>query len=348
MMKYKYLPQLDSLKLCAMFLVFTTHCYMMNLTGESEIIYDKYFVFSGVGVEFFIMVSGFFAAYTFVDGGVRDYIQKKCYRLFPVHWFCLIVAGYLLGTRCEKIPILTPLSATLLQSLIPISGDTNPPCWTLSTLFILYLATPFLVKKLKKIPHNFYLVLIIVLSVLSTIINYFWYDPSHKYMFWLLYVSPYYRVLTYSIGLLVGLMIKVGDLKFLSIIKRNCTLFEIASISCVLILICVFHKAPGYWYTVFIALMITVFAVGGGALTKLLSNKILLKVSKLSFCFYLIHFPILQTMEYYVCRCVGLTSNMVYLAVLSAFLLSLVSAVVLNKYIEKPLSRIRIITYKSK
>lgn len=144
----RYLPQLDTLKLIAMLLVFSTHCYFLKESPRTQELYNNYFIFSGVGVEFFIMVSGFFAAYTYSNVSVKEYLKKKINRLFPVHWLCLIVGGYLIGIHSGKVPYLTPLSIPLLQSLSPISGDTNPPSWTISTLLVLYSITPFLIKKL--------------------------------------------------------------------------------------------------------------------------------------------------------------------------------------------------------
>lgn len=337
----RYLPQLDSLKLISMLLVFSTHCYLMGMTPETKNIYDHYFVFSGIGVEFFIMVSGFFSVYTYKDISVSEYLKKKCYRLFPVHWACLLISSYLVGIRCGKIPYLTPLSMLLLQSLIPISGDTNQPCWTISTLLMLYAVTPFLIKQLRKIPQQYYFVLMVVLSVMSTIINFFLYDPSSKIMFWFLYVSPYYRIITYIIGMLIGMMIigEKTDIQFW--VEKYKTLFEILVVSMFLIIMFVFHRAAGYWYTLPVALLIGVFACDGGWISKILSNKVLLSLSKISFCFYLIHFPILQALQHYL-DVLNVTPVFIMIVVLVSLLVSLCASYFLHIFIEKPFSRIRI------
>ena len=264
----KYFYHLDSLKFIAMILVFTSHCYFLKLSPLTDSIYNNYLVFSGLGVEFFIMVSGFFSAYTYKQQSVKDYLIKKSYRLFPMHWLCLIIGGYLLGIHCGKISILTPISVPLLQSLIPISGDTNPPSWTISTLFVLYAITPILINNIKKIKHSYYLPVAICLSILSTIINYFFYSPSNKILFWFLYVSPYYRIITYSIGIFIGLYVTSKERLD---VKNNfiVTLIEALPIVTILALMFVFHKVPGFWYTLPVCVLICVFSLflnGGGFL----------------------------------------------------------------------------------
>lgn len=44
--QYMYMPQLDSLKLIAMILVFSTHCYFLKLTPEGNKLYNDFFVYS--------------------------------------------------------------------------------------------------------------------------------------------------------------------------------------------------------------------------------------------------------------------------------------------------------------
>lgn len=332
----KYLPQLDTLKLIAMLLVFSTHCYFLKDSPETQNLYYHYFVFSGVGVEFFIMVSGFFAAYTYKELGIKEYLNKKINRLFPVHWACLIIGGYLIGIHCGKIPYLTPLSVPLLQSLSPISGDTNPPSWTISTLLVLYCITPFLIKKFTQIPHRWLLLLSILLCFFSFALNFFFYNPSKKIVFYLLYVSPCFRIVTYSIGLLTGLFV-IGRKKTLAFHGIVGTCIEIIPLAIIICLMSVFHKAVGYWYTIPIFLLILAYSMNlNGIISRALSLQCFQKIASVSYCFYLIHYPLLSTLGYYL-RSYNITDKFTILLSLALVLgLSFIIAYFLNKYIEKP------------
>ena len=343
--KNRYLPQLDTLKLFAMMLVFSTHCYFLEDSPETQELYNKYFVFSGVGVEFFIIISGFFAAYTYKKIGITEYLKKKINRLFPVHWLCLIIGGYLLGVHCGKIPYLTPLSIPLLQSLSPISGDTNPPSWTISTLFILYIITPFLIDKLARIPHRLLLPVAVFLCIISTVLNCLLYNPSNKLLFYFLYVSPYYRVVTFSIGILLGLYVnnRNNDKGVGSIIG---TLIEMVSVILIVILMTYFHKVAGYWYTLPIFLLLLVFSLNSnGLVSKILSLQCFQKLAKVSYCFYLIHYPILSFGGNYLQQydCTG--RRIMIIALLLSLGVSLFAAYILNKYIEKPFVKNRYLTF---
>lgn len=332
----RYLPQLDTLKLFAMLLVFSTHCYFLRDSPQTQEVYSDYFVFSGVGVEFFIMVSGFFAAYTYKEIDAKEYLKKKINRLFPVHWICLIIGGYLIGIHCGKIPILTPLSIPLFQSLMPISGDTNPPSWTISTLFVLYFITPYLIKKLAQIPHRRLLLLCTLLCVFSTILNYYFYNPSKKLLFYFLYVSPYYRIVTYTIGILTGLYI-IGRKETLVVHFVKGTFLEIISLAMILCLMIVFHKAAGFWYTLPVFLLILVYSMNfNGFVTRALSLKCFQKIASVSYCFYLIHYPILSTLGYYLKEYNITGKSMLVIALFLSLGLSFFAAYILNIYIEKP------------
>lgn len=343
----KYMPQLDSIKLLAMLLVFSTHCYFLQLSPETSNLYSKYFVFSGIGVEFFIMISGFFSAYTFKEIDYKDYLSKKFYRLFPVHWICLIIGAYLLGIHCGKIPFTTPVSVVLCQSLIPGCGDTNPPCWTLSTLFILYLVTPFLNNVFIKLNRNYLLGLAVVLAVFSTIINSLFYTPTNKIMFWFLYVSPYFRIITYSIGMLVGIRAKTHETNRFNF-SMSC-LREVLSLALLLGAVVILKKAPGFWYTLPLLFLIECYGrCDIGIVSKLLSVRFIQWFSKLSFCFYLIHFPILQYVEYLVVKHNILESNKLYAILAASFVISLVAAYLLRRFVEIPSSKYRIIKIQNK
>ena len=94
-----YITNLDTLRLFAMISVFSTHCYFLEENPLTKHVYNSYFHFSGIGVEFFIILSGFFAAYTYKPQTIKGYMTKKVKRIMPTHWFCLIISLYLIGLQ---------------------------------------------------------------------------------------------------------------------------------------------------------------------------------------------------------------------------------------------------------
>lgn len=333
------------MRLFAMLLIFMSHCYFLNLSVETEQIYNRYFCYSGVGVEFFILLSGFFASYTYREEPYFLYVKKKILRLFPVHWLCLILGGYLLGIHCGKIPVTTPVSCILLQSTLPWFASTNPPSWTISTLFIIYLFTPFLLRLYIRIPSKWYLALALFLAVGSTIINWCFYNPSNEIMFWFLYVSPYFRIITFSIGLFIGLHIKSHYDKKLSDSFYLNSFYEVLILFIIIFLMLIGEKQACYWYTIPIAICILIFAKGDGVVSRLLQNRFIVRSSKISYCFYLVHFPILVFMEYLL-RYKGISCpSYLWLSFGGSLIISLFISLVIHLLVEKQMGYIKI-TYK--
>lgn len=340
--KIKYLPHLDSMRLFAMLLIFMSHCYFLNLSVDTEQVYNKYFCYSGLGVEFFIILSGFFASYTYREESYSLYVKKKIKRLFPVHWICLILGGYLLGIHCAKIPITTPVSCVLLQSIMPWFASTNPPSWTISTLFIIYLITPVLIRLCIRIPYRWYLALALILGVGSTVINWYLYDPSNETMFWFLYVSPYFRIVTFSIGLFLGLHIRNCSHEKLSRSLYLSSILEIFSLSFIVCIMFLWGKQACYWYTIPISICILIFAKGDGGVSRLLQNRHIVSVSKISYCFYLVHFPILEFMGYLLQYKGVNTASYLWVCFGMSLIISLLLSSVIHLCVEKQVSNIKI------
>lgn len=339
--KAKYIPQLDSLRLLAMLLIFMSHCYFLKLSDETNIIFKEYFSFSGIGVEFFIILSGFFSSYTYKEESFRLYLWKKCIRLFPIHWICLFIGAYLLGIHCGKIPVSTPVSFCLLQSSFPLFASTNPPSWTISTLFIIYLVTPYIIKQFSKLDSRYYISYALCLGILSTIVNIWFYDPQNEICFWFLYVSPYFRIITFSIGVFIGLYMKNSCRDNSTKISLVGSLKELLLV-CIIVIMAYLGKKAGYWYTVPLSFFILIFANGRGVISKILCNKYLVKISSISYCFYLIHFPILQYVEYWITGYNISSQMLLWISFGVSFLISFLVAAFIHYCIETRITHIKI------
>ena len=304
-----------------MITVFTTHCYFLKENPNTQDFYDKYFKYSGIGVEFFIILSGFFSSYTYKVSTYKDYMTKKIKRIIPVHWLCLIIGMYLSGLQHITSGISTPLSFFGLNTLFPIYDCSTPAPWMISTLLVLYAITPYLANQLNKIDKKILLPLAYLLAVMSSTINYIWYDPQHSTMFWFLYVSPYFRIVTFMIGMLLGVFYKSYRLVEGKITLKH-SLLELLFFFIIAIFIAKYHKGAGYWYTVPIVILISISVKGAGVCSYILKNRILVQLSKYSFSFYMIHFPILSMVGFLVINLnINISSTLYLIFLLSFFFL---------------------------
>lgn len=338
-----YFYNLDTLRLFAMIVVFSTHCYFMEESPSTKVIYERWFQFSGIGVEFFIIVSGFFSAYTYKTVPLKTYMSKKIKRIIPTHWFCLIISMYLIGLhKSTSIGVSTPLSFLCLNTLIPRWGCANLASWTISTLMVLYVLTPVLIKYLSKIPKHWLLFTTLVIAALSMLLNMTLYDPKNETMFWFLYISPYFRIVTYSIGILLGLYVKGASIHSKDSISLKISLIEIAFYILMGMFIYELHKEAGYWYTIPIILLILLSVNGSGIISHLLKEKHVVRLAKYSFSFYLIHYPILITVRYIIEK-LEITNSTIILLILLVSLISIfIAAVLMYHFIENKFINIQI------
>ena len=316
--------------------VFATHCYFIEDNPLTRHVYNTYFHFSGIGVEFFIILSGFFAAYTYKPQPIKVYMEKKIKRIIPTHWFCLIIGMYLIGLQKNAtVGVYTPLSFICINTLTPKWSCVNLASWTISTLMVLYLITPYIIRKLIKIPKNLLLMTAFIIAAISTIINIFLYNPHNPITFWLVYVSPYFRVITYGIGLLLGLYVKLNRITVASSeISTKMSLLELAFYTIMGIIIYTFNKGAGFWYTVPIVILILFSVKGTGIISYLFKNKYLVKISKYSFSFYLIHFPVVLSFRYLISK-LGISSpEYLYFILLVSFLISFGAAIPIYHFVE--------------
>lgn len=330
-----YITNLDTLRLFAMILVFATHCYFIEDNPLTRQVYNTYFQFSGIGVEFFIILSGFFAAYTYKPQSIKVFMEKKIKRIMPTHWFCLIVSMYLIGLQKNAtVGLFTPLSFFCVNTLIPKGSCANPASWTISTLMVLYLLTPIIIGKLTKVSKNLILPIALIVSTISTIINIFLYNPNNTITFWFVYASPYFRVITYSIGILLGLYVKSHRITTSSGISIRMSVLELAFYTIIGIFIYTFNKGAGFWYTIPIVILILLSVNGTGIISYLLKNKYLVQISKYSFSFYLIHFPIVMSFKYLISK-FGISSpGYLYVILIVSFLLSFGAAIPIYHFVE--------------
>ena len=200
---------------------------------------------------------------------------------------------------------------------------------------VLYLITPYIISKLIKIPNNLLLMTAFIIAAISTIINIFIYNPHNPITFWFIYVSPYFRVITYGIGLLLGLYVKLNRITVASSeISTKMSLLELAFYTIMGIIIYTFNKGAGFWYTIPIVILILLSVKGTGIISYLLKNKYLVQISKYSFSFYLIHFPVVVSFRHLISKLEISSPEYLYLILIVSFLISFGAAIPIYHFVE--------------
>lgn len=328
------IKSIQSIRFYIILSIFITHLYFLANIPYISDIYTKYLGNGALGVTFFFILSGFVMRLGYGDKfqniSLNNYIsfmKKRISKIYPIYIISTIIMfTFILYQNSFDFNIIISslkkliLCIPLLQTLIPIQDinqSFNGATWFLSTLFILYVITPFLLKfnynnkeSLKKSVIYMLVMYIIYIVFLYLIIIY---SPD-KYRIGLMYCSPYMRVFQYILGILLGnvfLLIK-DTIKYH---KNVYNFFEI--ISLVLYIIC-FVFSPiiskkiinndlsiivSYSSYIFLSMFIIfIFSLEKGIISKFLSMSKNLHMGSISFYIYIVHLPIIDIFYYFISK----------------------------------------------
>ena len=280
---------------------------------------------------------------------------KKIKKLYPLHLVMLFLSILIfLATKSVTTEIEgTSLTTTgiillylrflivdvlLIQSWIP-SGlyyfSLNGVAWYLSTMLFLYAVFPLILKGIKRfftVKRAIVLVLLVyiaqcVLGFLTGNLSLFYTRFSSQ---WFTYIFPIFRLGDFVIGCCFGYLF----LHRKSVPgKLTATFSEIASFAVITIAVFVYIRQPYFIGSDFFrytmlntpgsVLLIWSFANGSGALSKLLTNRPLLFIGKISSYGFLIHQPVIHLCRYLLVDVWSLPVNKWLLAI---FIMALTAA----------------------
>ena len=179
--------------------IFVSHCPDLKIGS------------GGLGVQYFILMSGFLAAMKYYDSGVSGLFRKRLRTYYPMHIFtliCSLILGYKSSWNVKKV-IKLGLNASLLQSYIPVSSvyfSFNAVSWYLSLTLFFAMITPAALRLLHKVKRENFVIIGLCL------IQFLWLGLAlmmpAKFQHWLVYVSPFVRSIDFFIGGLIFLSIR--------------------------------------------------------------------------------------------------------------------------------------------
>jgi peptidoglycan/LPS O-acetylase OafA/YrhL len=304
-MKSQLLP-LTSLRFFAAFAVVLQHMQMGG--GGSN------------AVEFFFTLSGFILAYGYGQAfakpeynAVRDFFVLRVARLYPVYLLTMLAAAALwIGSEWPygKRDTLTSLFA--LQSMAPIGNKVynfNGPSWSISVEFFFYALFPLFAWGIHRIGAAASLSrlagLWLVLMAVRLAVGYRYAGHVEAFSFgwWVVYISPYFRILSFAQGMLLGYAfmncIGLRNPSNSATTFAKWTLLEVVAVVGFALWYMAQRYAPGSLnYGVFITpavtVVILVFAYQAGFVSRLLSAKPLVHLGEISFSVYMVHEVVLS------------------------------------------------------
>jgi len=338
---------LTSLRMFFALFVFLSHLSFLKDDELYEKLFNSIFYEGFLGVSFFFILSGFILAYNYKHKFSTDKISKKVFyvsrlaRIYPMHFATMLLALILsLVSSTDSLQYL-PKNLFLIQSFFSdqnIFFSLNSPSWSISNEMFFYLLFPFaiLLSTNKKIfLLSIFILLVLILNIkLNEDLKHYW-----------LYISPIIRFSDFLLGMLLFDVFE--KVKKLYAEKESPLFFE--SIAILLFIgFFIFHEAIdlGYRYSIYywvpMSFIILVFSLSSvlnkkNSIGSVLSNKYLVWLGEISFCFYLIHFMSIQIINYI--RIKFMFNMDLLLLSLVILLLTLIASAVAYKYIEKPLNR---------
>ena len=301
------LRPLTALRFVAAVMVFVEHCTATSAFGEK-------YALGHAGVGFFFVLSGFILTYSYQNvftgsrllGGVRDFYAARFARVYPAYVVATLITLVVLGfcgdyTWDRSSPLLRGVALVaqlaLVQSWIPVGPiclGINSPAWSVSTEAFFYAVFPFVANSFQRSFRSAALGKIAVAALL------FWSLPlaifliPHSSSVWETYIFPPVRFVDFAIGMLCAIVFIDRPARVTAV--RAWTVAEVAAIAGIVALIAVSLQLPdAIRYSLYLVpawgALIVVAAYGGGLVSRLLATPLLVQLGRISFAFYLLHWP---------------------------------------------------------
>ncbi len=379
----KKIDALTGARFFAIMLIVNTHFeFLMKLNGIGNV-YGTYFKNATLGTNFFFMVSGFGMMLSYLNSGTEStkrlggfrFALKHIKKIYPYYCFSMLLCiphffiestliyGKSLGRTTLFAALRLPLDAVLGQSLTgmtSLSHSFNGVCWFLSTLFCIYLVSPFLMSFLKKHISSIkggVAAITIVVFVQVGLLVLFDYIEGKTFFDDLSYGSPYRRVFYVICGMILAMLYyyKNNKMKETRQDRSGKTMKRIAEILIIAFLVVYYflHNTLLDWNIIlvnvvdFLSCMVFIMLLveEGSIMSHLFSKRTIVRLGDMSMYIFLFHYPL----SLYLKLLMQLTGYYsVLFCLLSCVLivvLSLIIAYLLKTKVEKRISaRIDVLT----
>ncbi len=364
------LPALTSVRFFAALWVALFHMQAMKAFYFGAAAVRQFASIGYCGVSFFFVLSGFILVYTYEGRAtsLREFWQARFARIYPALAFCLLITAPGFFYCCVHMRAHDPrlivsewtwvaphmwlaaaLSVTLLESWIPQTALAwNMPNWSLSVEAFFYFMFPFLLPRLTRLSRRQLAALVPAgwLLGIACTLAYMHFHPDGGAEITIKTVGPWINAIKYHplMRLPEFLMGMAGGLLFLRSERDRkmawpLILAGLAAIGAVVVL------SPWIPFLVIhTALLAPAFAVliYGVALrpagVEVLENRAMEALGEASYPFYLLHTTVISSV--FVNWQTGIARHQTLLGFASWFLIAVTLAVLVDRFIERPLRRL--------
>ena len=188
----------------AITLIIISHCaFKMNQYGHIMFMYA-----GALGVELFIILSGFLAAYNY-SSGRKISLFRKAKKVYPLHICTFFISVPLCldlfrGGEWYKGFIKALLNIFSVNIWVPVKDYYyvfNTVSWYLGLVFFFVIITPCLMAFINKLDKKQVIILLICIIVLEGLWSVIFRNSSWGQ--WLVYICPPIRCLDFFVGMLV-------------------------------------------------------------------------------------------------------------------------------------------------
>jgi peptidoglycan/LPS O-acetylase OafA/YrhL len=337
---------LTALRFIFAFMVLMSH-FIIFSKSEAPFLYHLFYE-GYVGVSFFFVLSGFILAYSyqerFISGSVgkRTFYISRIARIYPMHVVCVLIYIWIR----KDFPVDSHYIATLFKYLSLTQAYTelqqptfNAASWSLSCELFFYLLFPFIIAWLSKSRRSLIACFGLFVAVVAVVT---FRSESNEFYDWLLYISPYFRIVDFGIGIVLFNICRSGV--FNKWRKRiPPTPLELSAILLSVVFYCAAYYIPqayrhAMWYWVPISFLIYVFYYQAGRISKFLSTKTWVLLGEISFSFYLVQ----GFINHYIKRADALLDAPVpqYMLFMIIAVITTVISYLFFRYIEKPANKL--------
>ena len=298
-------------------LIFLNHLVFLKKNGGGYYLFENFFHNGGFSVLFFFLLSGFCFALGYGDKfdsiTKENWLQfqiKRLNKIYPLYLVTMVVAivlktgkDILSGGSVVKelaegfVSILWGATMTQAWIFTPYWGIGNSAAWFISSIFFLYLITPFLLKTISGLNGTRSLIaLAVVAYIVSSAIILSWQSAGWDET--ILYVTPWTRIPEFIIGICCGYIVKGYAANKQRV--KNTVLEAVSVVLVVMVYSLVMVNGYNMTRTVdilatpILMFMIMVFAVSSGKISDILGNRVHRYLGSISMHIYLIHFVVIN------------------------------------------------------
>ena len=282
----KKLMGIQTLRAIAFLEIFLGHCGVKWCAGS-------------FGVSIFVILSGFCMAINYLPkvdtlslspARCIKFAIAKIKKLYPLHLTMLAVIYVLVKMPTSKHAIIRMIREIfLVKCLTPDSADYfsyNGVAWYLSTYFFLCMMTPYVMHLVAKVKNKqqvftWSIAIYVVMLGVGLFFSKVTVPIGDGFDKWITYICPFYRILDFTLGALLGW----SYLKSSGKTEKNSIkvqLLEVLALAAFIVMeygyLPIKEKYIGIGYNVYFVpaslLIVWVFAVNGGFITKILNNKV--------------------------------------------------------------------------